>query len=60
LCALVTPEEPTTTLEQWFQMCVANGMGAETPDRHRFHKYKRELIAKNWISADETSVRLKE
>ena len=59
LLMLVSVEQPQTTLEQWFQVCVARGMGSATPDKHRFHKYKRELIAKNWIDADETSVWLK-
>ena len=60
LADLATPEHRTVMLEQWFAVCGAHGMGTEKADRHRFHKYKRELIAKNWIDADETSARLVE
>lgn len=52
--------EPTATIESWRQMCVKSGLldpeSKPGGSRSLFSRHRRDLIARNWIACNETSV----
>jgi hypothetical protein len=57
-CNRVLNGHSGTSLEAWKNACAGMGLfpEKESSARSLFHKYKYELIAKNWIACNETDV----